>query len=194
MSENFDKPAKHLYIFCMHIITKSVKTTLIAATLLLAACAQQPPEVCQEIDWYELGRQDGTRGFDTNKRREVAVQCESSDPSLSEALYHNGFDSGVSQFCLPENGFQLGQDNRPVQPDICPPMMREEFLQSYTNGQNAKNLKAQKKTLDARLLNLEGALKDPNVDRLRRGILKGEKLEIQAKQKEIEKALRSARK
>ncbi|OFZ19170.1 MAG: hypothetical protein A2Z20_02280 [Bdellovibrionales bacterium RBG_16_40_8] len=88
-------------------------------SLLFIACAHTTSNRCQELDWYEIGRQDGANGLESLARRQVKTICQNSDQSLSEALYHNGFDAGVAQFCTTKKGFELGRTGAKLV-EVCP--------------------------------------------------------------------------
>lgn len=158
--------------------------------LFFTACSHPSSRSCQELDWYELGRQDGAKGHKNNNRREIATVCPDSDHSLSEALYHNGFDAGASQYCSPENGFELGRSGR-TYADICPPLLQDEFLQSYQRGRRFTEVENQKNQIESRLQTLNSRLQDKTIEIVRRGLLNGEKLELEKKKKSLESEIQA---
>src|SRR5262245_5768070 len=89
----------HTYILLMNKILISplnkvlLVTTFVALITLFFTACSTAPKPCQELDWYEIGRQDGSRGISDNNRRTIGVVCPSSDESMAEALYNNGFDA-----------------------------------------------------------------------------------------------------
>jgi len=159
------------------------------AGTLLTSCASTSPDNCQELDWYEIGRRDANKGA-KSQRNPVKVVCESSDNSLAEALYHNGFDAGAAQFCDAKNAFQLGRqglkDGASIANEICPVLMREEFAKQYHRGIRLSQLQETKQNLNRRLASIEASLEDTSLERVHRGLLKGEKLEIETKRKNLE--------
>jgi len=178
------------------LATKALSATAFFGLVVLffTACAQTAPVACQEVDWYELGRQDGAKGHtgeNLKGRRQVTAVCEDSDPSLNEAFYNNGFDAGVAQYCSPQNGFELGHAGLAVA-DICPPLAREDFTQHVEQGRRLAQIENEKQNIDTRLLalNKQSALEksDKSVDIARRGLLNGEKLELLQKKKLLEQS------
>ena len=158
--------------------------------MIFAACAHAPPERCQELDWYELGRQDGTRGLTSSSRRHVEVLCKDSDQSLSEAFYNNGFDSGIAQFCTTEKGFELGRIGaKPI--DVCPPLQQSEFSRAFERGRRYTQIETEQREIHKRIQNLEIRLKDKSIEIVKRGLLRGEKFELQEKSKFLETELQS---
>ena len=162
-----------------------------AVVLLFAACTHTQHTAsggCQELDWYELGRQDGTQGSQAT-RRSVAAVCDESDQSLSEALYNNGFDAGVSQYCAPQNGFELGRSGQPIVAGVCPNLQQEEFVQRYEQGQRFTRLEKQSQDIERRIQSLESHLSNKSVELTRRGLLNGEKIQLQEKKKMLDAEL-----
>lgn len=158
---------------------------------LSVRCSHQDVATCQEPDWYEIGRADGLKGLQHNQSRQIEVLCPSSDQSLAEAFYNNGFDTGIASFCSPKTGFELGKSNQKVNPETCPLLLRTEFIAAHNNGKRFVLLKSEHHQISKRLSSIEGSLSYNKVDVLKRGILHGEKLELLEKSKIIENELQS---
>jgi Protein of unknown function (DUF2799) len=181
---------KPIYIHCMsQTIAKTlnnnylrvffVLTFLALVVLFFTACGHSS-NTCQELDWYEIGRQDGTRGANSPTDRKIEVACKASDQSLSEALYNNGFDYGAAEYCTPQNGFELGRLGKRAA-SICPPLLRDEFTKAYLQGKRATEIESARLEVSRRMQNLEAKLSDKSIDLVRRGLMNGEKLELQSK-------------
>ncbi len=157
--------------------------------LFFSACSHGPTvaTTCQELDWYELGRQDGAKGPKARRNeRTVTAHCADSDTSLNEALYHNGFDAGVAHYCTPQNGFELGRSGQPAA-DICPPLTRAEFLAQHKRGVRFSQIETTQIEIESRLNHLDAQLSDNSLDIARRGLISGEKLELLEKKKQLTK-------
>ena len=163
-------------------------TKLSLALLFLASCAHQPT-TCQELDWYEIGRQDGSNIQNGKGRRTIAPTCEDSDTSLSEALYNNGFDSSIAQYCTPQNGYELGLTKQISKEDLCPPLLRDEFAISYKQGLRANQIKSEQQHISNKLETLDIALGDKSIEIVKRGLLSGEKIELLEKTKALDTEL-----
>jgi Protein of unknown function (DUF2799) len=180
----------HTYILFMenNKLSPAYKVLLVTGfvaliTLFFTACSSTP-KPCQELDWYEIGRQDGSRGLADNSRRTIGVACPASDESMAEALYNNGFDAGASQYCTRANGFELGRTNTIVA-DICPPLLKEFFAKGYAQGKRFNDLQKQKSELDRRIEALDDALEDKSIEIVKRGLASGEKIELEARARSI---------
>ena len=68
--------------------------------LLTACTSSQKTEVCQEADWYELGRRGGAMGEEVKfKESNLPILCKSSDPQKYHNMYLNGRNEGLIEFC-----------------------------------------------------------------------------------------------
>lgn len=186
----------HTYILFMEKVELSplnkllIITAFVALITLFFTACSSTPKPCQELDWYEIGRQDGARGMTDNHRRTIGVACPSSDESMAEALYNNGFDAGAAQYCTRENGFELGRMGTNVS-DICPPLLKEYFTKGYAQGRRFSELQKIKSELDRRIEAIDEALDDKSVEIAKRGLASGEKIELEAKSNAISQELES---
>ena len=163
-------------------------TLPLLALFAILGCASKPQTSCQELDWFELGRQDGSAA---KERRPIKVVCTDSDESLNEALYNNGFDSTISDHCTHESGYALGLAGKPIF-SYCPPLLEEEYSQAYEQGVKVMELKKEKTALDQRLLSLEKQLKDKSIDIVRRELMSNEKITLLEKKKQLEAELKNS--
>jgi hypothetical protein len=111
-----------------------IAAMVLAAILLFQGCASSPVVSnghCQEPDWYSIGLQDA--GRDLAVRQKVQVMCADSDESLSEAIYNNGFDSGIANRCTYRNGWVTGRGGS-EQKLSCPLITQDEFDRGLMDG------------------------------------------------------------
>lgn len=160
--------------------------------LVSVGCGHSSKGPCQEVDWYEIGRQDGAKSKGGAPRRPIKLVCEGSDESLAEALYNNGYDSALAQFCTPQVAFELGRTGKPANLN-CSPLMQEDFNKSYRQGQRVAEIEKQKAEVAARLQFLDARLQDKSIEIPRRGLLSGEKIELEQKQKVLSEQLSALR-
>ena len=71
---------------------------VIAASLLIGACAPMSEGECRSADWYQLGYRDGIYGI--QRQDEVyAFQCgKASAPAPDRARYAQGWQEGWWEF------------------------------------------------------------------------------------------------
>lgn len=164
--------------------------SVLTAFLFGCSSSTKKAQTCQELDWYEIGRQDGTKGLDLTQHKKVRVVCIDSDQSLAEALYYNGFDSGAAQYCSPENGFELGRRGQKIN-DICPPMLKEAFNKKYNQGMRAATLTKQSLEIDKQLKSIQLSMDDHSVDNAKKELLAAEKIQLTEKKQAVEFELRA---
>lgn len=170
----------------------SYKTIFIGLLSIILGCShtEKVAQSCQEVDWYEIGRQDGTKGLEVVSRTPVKVTCTDSDQSLAEAIYNNGFDAGVVQFCSPENGFELGKNKREIK-NVCPTMLKSAFQERYNQGQRFAELTLQSQELNRKIKTLDVIINNHGLETATRDLLKSEKIEISLQLKNIQTELQT---
>ena len=170
-----------------------VLAVMFGSFLFLGGCAHKGQrQVCQELDWYEIGRQDGAMAASEKPQRVVKAQCESSDESLAEALYNNGYDAAITESCTAQAGFDLGHSGRALV-SYCPPYLRVDFEAAYGRGVRLAQIEKQHIEVSGRLLKLESLLSDKSIEVVRRGLINGEKIQLSERKQSLESEMRSLR-
>lgn len=180
--------ASHRHIpFCL-LVTALTMGTFGCTTTDVAS-------TCQELDWYQIGREDGLKGLSGQGRRPVKSVCADSDQSLSEAIYNNGFDNGIAQFCSFENGYQIGYHKlKSASSDLCPPVAKADFLAGVDQGEQVLKLETEERSLAHKIEALSDRLSTNGLDTVRRGLLHGERLELQGRHNEVVRQMTSLKK
>ncbi len=181
-----------MMFFCFVKFCKRVGVLLFAFFAIACGHTDKPAANCQELDWYEIGRRDGSKGLDFAGHKEVKTVCAQSDHSTQEALYNNGFDSGIAQFCSPENAFEIGRSGQKLN-NICPPMLKAAFAKRYEEGRRVEELTKMNHEIDRKLRYIDLNLSDRTVELARQELLKNEKLVLVAKKKSLESELQALR-
>lgn len=118
---------------------------------LLSSCATKSDRVsCEQRDWYELGRRDGSQGLTIDRLAQYQKDCQKGFPTAWETMYTNGRNAGLVEFCAPENAFELGRMGIAYL-YVCPATMESQFVSGYRRGQQARQTELQSKELDARI-------------------------------------------
>lgn len=91
---------------------------------------------CNETDWFEHGRRDGSAGkplmIDAHSRR-----CGADFTTGAENLFIQGYNNGLSEYCTPDNGFAIGKSGgRPAR--ICPAPLDTHFFAAVKKGVKAR--------------------------------------------------------
>ncbi len=108
--------------------------------LVLGACSTPDKLACVSQDWYEVARTVAAQGKKAHNLQTLFNQCSNGDEKQAQVLYVNGRNAGLSRYCDPENGFELGRVNVPYN-SVCPKDLEDDFLSSYGKGQHFSRLK-----------------------------------------------------
>src|SRR6185503_17308749 len=82
------------------------------ALMFISGCAatkvaEKAP--CDQTDWYEIGRRDGSQGSPTEKLTSHEKTCRRDFRSEWEKLYTNGRNAGLVEYCDQKNAYELGR-------------------------------------------------------------------------------------
>ena len=78
-------------------------------TLALAGCAGMSKEECLTADWRAIGYEDGARGSTVGAISGRRARCaKKAGVTADMNLYLAGREEGLSHFCTPASGFDLG--------------------------------------------------------------------------------------
>ena len=126
--------------------------------LSLLGCQSSPKKtVCESTDWYELGRRNGTSGLNSqmdNERR----RCVGHFDTTNEAIYVNGYNNGLAEYCSIDNGYSLGKAGATAN-KVCPRPTDEPFLAGYARGKKVRELERMNETLDRKISSVSQKLK-----------------------------------
>ncbi len=119
---------------------------LISTSMLifLAGCSHQAVKsthfICNQMNWFELGRQDGARGAARISRNAEIKRCSTHASQQLEYEYDNGFEKGLLQYCSMEAGFlsaKLGED---LNLALCPWHVEKKRADGYGIGLKVKSI------------------------------------------------------
>lgn len=101
--------------------------------LFLGSCATLSKTDCQTGDWTAIGYRDGQRGYLKGRVLEHEKACGKHGINVDSTLYERGRREGLSVFCQPANGYQLGLDADDYRGQ-CPRHEERDFLAEYRRG------------------------------------------------------------
>lgn len=98
---------------------------------------------CLEVNWHELGRQDSTRGL----KREISFKqrrkvCPIEPDSIYAKAYHNGFSTGLKEYCNFKTGYIYSLSQMSQEVDGCPEDLKMEFVKGYEVGSFMKEIQS----------------------------------------------------
>ncbi len=153
---------------------------------LLAGCATPTKTLpCASTDWYEIGRQHGSRGLASATQDPIGKSCQAHEQKLdARSLYESGLSLGISEYCTEANGFQLGRTNAKYE-GACPQVLEESFLRGYKKGQQAIQIGNEKQRIRSKIQSVEINLQKAQSLALR-GLLKAEQITLTGEDKQLD--------
>ena len=107
---------------------------LISLALSLASCASYfKRKQCEQINWFEHGKQVAMRGEWLNADRTV-MECRKVEAEVSETQLDLGFKNGVSVYCTEPRAELVGKSGDFYARDICEGPTITRLLQAYQKG------------------------------------------------------------
>jgi hypothetical protein len=125
----------------------------------LVACQSSPKTVvsCESADWYELGRRTGTTGQPSQLDQE-RKRCTGQFDHTQEAVYINGYNNGLTEYCTNENGYALGKSGATLN-KVCPRPIDEAFVAGYMRGTKVRELQQVNENIDRKISSINQRLK-----------------------------------
>ena len=115
---------------------------LLLPALLQVACSSGSSALsktnCASMDWFEYGRRDGSKGAAKEHIESYRKLCGDQFSGASETLYVNGRNSGLVEYCQPQNGFEVGKMGTPYL-YVCPSLMEPAFISEMRRGQRQRD-------------------------------------------------------
>lgn len=105
---------------------------------------------CQNLDWYEIGRSDGTSGRDASLYTAHKERCGTTPFPPNEDMYMNGREAGLAEFCTARVGYEFGRNGGKYQ-GVCTEHLEKAFLPSYQLGQRVFQLQKENSSLEAKM-------------------------------------------
>ena len=106
---------------------------LLLPALLLTGCATLNENQCRTVDWRELGRTDGARGYESSRLGEHLEACGQYGVTPDGSAYRAGRQEGLRQYCQPENAPNLGRSGYSYT-SLCPGESGTVFVAYYNRG------------------------------------------------------------
>ena len=131
---------------------------VMAAMLLLSGCATLSESQCIASDWKTVGYRDGLAGSQSSQLLKHQNACVKHGVVPDREDYLAGWDEGVRQYCLPENGFSAGERGRSYN-NVCPESMQAAFYGAYQEGRQLYQAQAEINALSRQISQKEYRLK-----------------------------------
>lgn len=137
-------------------------TSIFAAALLFGGCASMSKEECLVTDWRTVGYEDGVAGYSGNRIAQHRKACAKHGVAPNLDAYQSGRASGLREFCVPQNGFRVGNRGSSYN-GVCPVELEPAFLGAYETGRELNRLRARVSNTANRIDSLRSEI--DNIDR-----------------------------
>lgn len=148
---------------------------LLAASLLLGACASLDKAQCVNANWYAIGMEDGARGRTLDRLGEHRRACAEHNVQPDAERYAAGRNEGLKSFCTYDQGFRVGRAGN-AYAGVCPEPAARDFLAGYQHGRELHGLQKRLDEVNADIKKTKASLAEPGVSPRARGQL-AERLE-----------------
>ena len=134
----------------------SLWISTLGVVALLSGCATSAPQSasnsCKNMDWYEIGRTDGTQGEQASTINRYRERCNFSQTEFkaSEELYHNGWNLGLLEYCTPTAGLESAKEGHQYE-HVCPEYLEPKFLTGFELGQKIQRLEDESNQVETRI-------------------------------------------
>jgi len=105
----------------------------VAILFVVNGCASLSKDQCLEANWKSLGLSDGKMGYKNDRVEKHNSACKEFNISVNEGEYAKGWWQGINKYCVPSNGYLLGERIEPYN-DVCSGYLESGFLTGYVEG------------------------------------------------------------
>lgn len=114
---------------------------IIAASIFFnTGCATLSKEECLMANWYDIGYEDGAKGYPTSRIAKHRKACVKHGVHSDLQTYLDGHASGLVVYCTPQNGYQLGLRGGALN-TLCQGPSSDGFVRAYYDGQEIYQFK-----------------------------------------------------
>ncbi|MBC6416148.1 MAG: DUF2799 domain-containing protein [Bdellovibrionales bacterium] len=118
-------------------------------------------ETCSEINWYELGRQDSTKGLTKEKSfAKRQKMCLIKSESIYAKAYENGFLFGLTSYCNFKTGYIYSLSQMEKEVSACPDNLKVKYLRGYEIGTHMKQIQSLQNEIQQKIQIINKKLKN----------------------------------
>ncbi len=115
----------------MNLIFLTASTFMIGASL--TSCATISQEQCLNQSPEDIGYMDGSNGKSRERFNRLAKTCAKHGVSFDRTAYLRGFEKGLPQYCVYENGYSRGVSGNSPNKE-CRTINADNYLSGYQDG------------------------------------------------------------
>ena len=138
--------------------TERLAAIALMTLLLVSGCATLSESQCVASDWQTVGYRDGLAGAQSSQLLKHQNACVKHGVIPERDDYLAGWNEGVRQYCLPENGFSAGENGQRYA-NVCPEEMQPSFYAAYQEGRQLHDAQAEINAMTRAITQKEHRLK-----------------------------------
>jgi hypothetical protein len=131
-------------------ISRQLLSASVALILVLSGCSSMSKNECLTVDWRTVGYEDGVDGYSADRIGEHRKACAKYGVSTDLALYQQGREQGLQEFCKPANGYRVGVRGSSY-PSVCPAALESAFAAAFDSGHQLYVLESRVSNADAQI-------------------------------------------
>ena len=131
-------------------IPRQLLSASVALILVLSGCSSMSKNECLTVDWRTVGYEDGVDGYPADRIAIHRKACAKYGVSTDLALYQQGREQGLQEFCKPANGYRVGARGGSY-PSVCPATLEPAFAAAFDSGHQLYVLQSRVSNADAQI-------------------------------------------
>jgi hypothetical protein len=171
---------------------------LMLVCLTAGGCATMDKDECLVADWRLIGFQDGVQGKSAAAIGAYRKDCADYHVVPDLDAYQAGRREGLQQYCVPANGYRLGNAGRTYNA-VCPAATERAFRAAYNTGRDiylarsrVNNTRSQIQQKQQAIQSLEADRQDRLTGMVQRGVSSEQRVQLLYDVTTIEKNIRTA--
>jgi hypothetical protein len=132
---------------------------LMGAALLLPGCATLSESQCVAGNWGDRGYQDGENGAKRSRLADYADSCSEYGIDIDREAYLTSYETGLAQYCVPDNGFDIGRRGRSYK-NVCGAPQYGAFRDAYAQGRVIYEIEQEHERLIEAVDDIEDEIED----------------------------------
>lgn len=179
-------------------VARKTGPVLMLVGLAITGCATMDKDECLVADWRLIGFQDGVQGKSAAAVGTYRKDCADYHVVPDLDAYQAGRRDGLQQYCVPPNGYRLGNAGSAFKA-VCPAATERAFRAAYNTGRDiylarsrVKNTKSQIQQKQQAIQSLEADRQDRLMSMVQRGATSEQRVQILYDVASIEKDIRTA--
>jgi hypothetical protein len=179
-------------------LTHQAGHALILICLAAVGCATMDKDECLVADWRLIGFQDGVQGKSAAAVGTYRKDCADYHVVPDLDAYQAGRRDGLQQYCVPPNGYRLGNAGRAFKA-VCPAATERAFRAAYNTGRDIYLARSRVNKTHSQIQQKQQAIQSLEADRqdrlmsmVQRGATSEQRVQMLYDVASIEKDIRSA--